>query len=378
MVVKTKWDVLVLGGARDFHAMDWYHAIRRLFPEGKVVFATDSFEAEGSHDLRQPGDDVTSLLVIDGFLASRVSRLGNIWRNFLKLMLVPMQALILRRMWVRHGRPVVHAHPMYFMLMARIARIPYIGTPQGSELLVRPNISRVYRHMAAWVMRGAKFVIVDSEAMRRAAREISGVDAINIQNGINVSLIEAVRVPADNERIGVVSIRGWNPLYRIAEIISGRNFSLPGQPLTFVYPFSEHEYAERIRAVLHPSDIRLGRLDKRELYKLLKSTLLVVSIPASDSSPRSVYESIFCGCCVATTYSPWVDALPPSMRDRIFLVDLDDPDWFSRACAFARRKVVQSFEPDSIALSMFDEDQSLRRVVRQYYLAGDGWRCPSL
>jgi hypothetical protein len=214
--------------------------------------------------------------------------------------------------------------------------------------------------------------------MRQAAREISGVDAITVQNGINVSLINTAPVPLENQRNRVVSIRGWSPLYRIAEIISGRRSSLPDQPLTFVYPFFDNKYAEDIRAVLHPSDLTLGRLDKLELYKLLKSALLVVSIPASDSSPRSVYESIFCGCCVATTYSSWVDALPPSMRDRVFLVDLDDPEWFSKAWAFARGKAVQSFEPDAAALSMFDEDRCLRRVIEQYYLAHDDRHRPSV
>ena len=80
------------------------------------------------------------------------------------------------------------------------------------------------------------------------------------------------------------------------------------------------------------SDKDLGRIEKKiDLYKILNSTILAISIPESDSSPRSVYEAIFCGCAIATTYNQWIKSLPKCMKNRIIIVDLDNQDWLKVA-----------------------------------------------
>ena len=69
------------------------------------------------------------------------------------------------------------------------------------------------------------------------------------------------------------------------------------------YPFAEKNYKSKINNYLKCSDSDLGRIEKKiDLYKILNSTVLAISIPESDSSPRSVYEAIFCGCAIATSY----------------------------------------------------------------------------
>jgi len=87
--------------------------------------------------------------------------------------------------------------------------------------------------------------------------------------------------------------------------------------LTFFFPFSEEGYVNKINSLLKQDDKILGRLpEKRDVYRLLSKSKLVISIPLSDSSPRSVYESIFCGCAVAVTYNPWIDNLPSCMKKK--------------------------------------------------------------
>ena len=95
-----------------------------------------------------------------------------------------------------------------------------------------------------------------------------------------------------------------DPNYRIDAILDARDGSFAHPSLTFVYPFWENGYRAQVRGRLAPADRDLGRLSRRELYREMGRALLVVSVPRSDSSPLSVYESIFSGAAVAVAEKP--------------------------------------------------------------------------
>jgi len=365
-MANEKWDIVILGGVRDFHAMDWYRAVRRNCYGRKVNFVSDLVEAEGLKSLAVPEDEITLLYVIDRFLFPSNSTLGHLWRNIVKVLFFPFQLTKLRRLYLQHGFTIAHAHPMYYMLLCCFSRVPYIGTPQGDELLIRPNKSVVYKYFAALALRGAKAIVVDSMQMKQAAEKISGVDAYLIRNGINV---EAIIAAGKNckQRSRVTSIRGLDSLYRIKEIIVHRNARCAETALTLLYPFYDSAYSSLVKGVLQECDEDLGRLDKIQMYQVFYESLLVISIPTSDSSPRSVYEAIFSGCCVAVTYNPWIDFLPQCMKDRIYIIDLDNLDWLSEAINFSKENIVHVFEPSAMALELFDEDISIRKVVDMLY-----------
>ena len=111
----------------------------------------------------------------------------------------------------------------------------------------------------------------------------------------------------------------------------------------------------------------MGRLDKDNMYSLLAESFLVISIPSSDSSPRSVYESIFLGCCIAATYNPWMDKIPDCMRKRIYLVDLDNENWFKEAYSHAEKLKAETYIPSEEALEMFDQERSMQKAIEILY-----------
>lgn len=365
-MVNEKWDIVILGGVRDFHAMDWYRAVRRNSRGRKVNFVSDLVEAEGLKSLAAPEDEITLLFVIDRFLFSNNSTLGHLWRNVVKALVFPFQLAKLRHLYWQHEFTIAHAHPMYYMLLCYFSRVPYVGTPQGDELLIRPNKSVAYRYFAALALRGAQAIVVDSMQMKQAAEKISGVDAYLIQNGINVEAIIAAGKGC-KQRSRVTSIRGLDSLYRIKDIIIHRNAHCAEIALTLLYPFYDSAYSSLVKGVLQEHDEDLGRLDKTQMYQVFYESLLVISIPTSDSSPRSVYEAIFSGCCVAVTYNPWIDFLPECMKARVYIIDLDDPDWLNGAISFSKKHMLHVFEPSAMALELFDEDVSIRKVVDMLY-----------
>lgn len=358
-------DIIILGGARDYHALDWYRTVKKLMPKRHVILLTDLIGGEGFDVIIDQSDKVEKLLIIDNLLFKKQSKMGNVWRNLIKLIVLPVQIYYLKQYAKNHPDSIYHAHPTYYMLVCWLSGIKFIGTPQGDEVLIRPHRSFIYKYFAKKALQAADYVTVDSVNMQKGIKELSGVNALIYQYGVDV---EALLRYKTEYRTKITSIRGMLPLYRIQEILEARNSNLtPAQGIHFIYPYQDENYYVKIKQALIPDDNDLGRLDKEAMFTLLSESFLVLSIPMSDSSPRSVYESIFLGCCVAVTYNNWIEALPSCMRSRLFIVELEDPTWFSKAVNFADNLTKTPYLPSQEALEMFDQNRSIGKVITALY-----------
>lgn len=358
--------IFFVGGARDYHAIDWYRTVKELCDTRRVVFITDLITSEGYEKLVNEDDEVIELFNIDRFLLTNQSKYGNVWRNLVKLFFFPLQAWRLRAIAKNNRDAVFHAHTMYYMFLCWIARIHFIATTQGSEVLVRPERSRLYKYFAIKSLSAADHIIIDSANMRNRIFQLCGKESTVIQNGIDADAISRVIAnPCKREK--TISIRGFTPLYRINEIFDARERSQQKPRLHLIYPFGEDVYKAKISERLEPGDQDLGRLSRTTMYELLASAKLAISIPMSDSSPRSVYEAIFCGCGVAVTYNPWFDALPDCMKARLIMVDLEDDLWLERALEFADSISKIPYTPSEMALDMFDQRRTMQVVADRFY-----------
>ena len=362
----SKGQVLFLGNGRCYHTMDWFRSAQTLRPELPPVLATELIDGESFQKLVAPGDRVERLLVIDRILFNKQSRAGDVWRNLVKLFLLPVQVVMFRRILRRYPAAVVHAHSMYYIALARFSGCRYVATPQGSEVLARPQRSLAYRFFARTALEGAARITVDSVAMQGVLQNLFGISSALVQNGIDISAIRDLqRRPVVRDRI--VSIRGLVSNYHIDRILDSRNASAPGTPVDFCYPFSDANYRAGLQSKMIGGDRDLHRLARRDLYQLLLSAYLVISIPSSDSSPRSVYEAIFCGCIVATTGGSWISQLPLCMRERIIVVNPDSDTWLPEALRYARTQCLKPFMPSAEALDQFDQQRSMRRFYDEVY-----------
>ena len=357
--------LVFLCGARDFHAMDWYKSAIELLPDNKIYILTDLIAGEGYKKLTNKNDIVFELLIIDKFLLKNQSQMGHLWRNFIKLLVFPIQVLLIKKFSKKYPDAIYHAHSMYYLFLAWAAKIPYVGTPQGSDILIKPYRSNFYKYFTIKSLKSAKAVTVDSIKMKEKIYELTGEHAHIVQNGIDIDTINHFfrnHPNISNAKKTILSIRGFTSLYRIKETLISRNSSSKFSKIaiTFIYPFQDSEYAKEITPLLMPFDKNLGRVERIRMYELLAGTKLVISIPYSDSSPRSVYEAIFCGCTVAITYHPYYDILPECMKSRIILVDLNDEYWFDKAIKASNRIIEMTFCPTQEALNLFDQKKSFR------------------
>ena len=364
---KQNKKIIFIGSALDFHAIDWYRSIKSICKTHDVCFITDIIHSEGHSQIVKKSDKIIELYNIDWLLFKSQSTFGNIWRNFIKILFFFAQAQRLKQITYNHPDAIYHAHTMYYLLLSWKAGIRYIGSPQGDEILIRPYRSKIYKYFAKRALIEADHLVIDSVNLQNGIKKLSNKASFVLQYGIDVEAINSKKNITMN-RSKVVSLRALYPLYRVHEIINARDQMNYKQPLTIFYPFWEDNYKEKISNMLQPFDINMGRIPiKSEMYSILASTLLVISIPESDSSPRSVYESIFSGCCVATTFNPWINSLPDCMRQRIHIVDIDDKNWLIKSIEYARTVVKKSYNPSERALDMFDQTRSMKKVAQKFY-----------
>lgn len=360
-------EIIFVGDGRDFHARDWYLTVKEVSSPRVVLFATDLIESEGCARLVNETDRIIPLFNIDSLLLRKVSKWGNYWRNIVKVLFFPVQIPRLKKIFKDYPDAVFHAHTMYYMFLCWLANINYIGTPQGSEILVRPYRSKIYKFFAKKSLLAAKHIIVDSTNLQKGIFKLCGKTSTVIQNGIDVEEIKR-NIQKSTIRPYITSIRGLYMNYRIEKIFEARDQCSYFTPLLLFYPFAEAGYKKNISKKMAKEDIDLGRIDtKAEMYQILGSTLLAISIPDSDSSPRSVYESIFCGCCVAVSYNPWIESLPECMRSRIVIVNIEDDLWLEKAIEQARIITKEPFRPTEKALNSFDQKRSMKLVADLFY-----------
>lgn len=357
------YSVFFLGSSRCFHTIDWYESALGYCEE--VYFITDMIEGEGFECLVKDKKQLIELFVIDRFLSRNYGGFGHILRNFIKILCIPIQVWLLRRRVLRVENHIIFAHSTYYAFLAALAGLRYVSTPQGSEVLVRLRNSKVYKAFASLAHRNAMLVTVDSESMKERLASELGVVAKVVQNGVNArSLVERSQNAVSSRSDSLVSIRGVAENYRILEILLEKKSNVDSPSLVICCPFSDRDYLCEVEAHLLGEDCTLlGKLSRAEFHDLLLRSNVVISVPISDSSPRSVYEAIFAGCVVIATENGYLRNLPSSMSQRIVEVDLSEANWLTKAYGSALEKSKLPYMPCEDSISTYEQATSFNRVM---------------
>lgn len=362
---KENCSICFIASARDYHAVDWYRTVKTLCPQYDVFIVSDMIEGEGAKKIIDASDNVYIILKIDRILFNRQSIIGNIWRNLVKVIVAPFLAYRIRQLSLKKCT-VFHAHSMYYIFLCWMARVEFIATPMGSDVLVRPDKSKIYKLFTILSLKAAYAITVDSQRLKTKIHKLCGREAYIVQNGIDTVDTYIYRNVA-KKRTKFLSIRAMDSNYRIHELLEARNKANKFIELEFIHPFLENKYYEDARKMMQRHDIDHGRIDKTRMYELLSQAVAVFSIPISDSSPRSVYEAIFCGAIVIVSYSEWIESLPGCMRSRVVIVNMNDENWFDEAIALVESKAQILFNPTPNAIRIFDEVEAMKNVCKKFY-----------
>jgi glycosyltransferase involved in cell wall biosynthesis len=236
---------------------------------------------------------------------------------------------------------LIHAHwlPELGWMAARQGLHPLVCSAWGSDVLGMRGIGRRRSKRA---LDGSDLVTADSVHLARATQELAGreipvevvrwgLDLARFAPGNSLAAREALGLEHDG--LLIVSVRGFEPIYNPElqlEAFARIRARRPSARLLFK---SQGDSAPSVvtaaieRLGLEEAVAMIGNLPPHRMPDVYRAADVVVSIPSSDSSPRSVWEALACGRPVVVSDLPWA-------RD-----ELED----------GRHAVLASLAPDAVA-----------------------------
>lgn len=216
-----------------------------------------------------------------------------------------------RRELARLAPDIVHSHYLtsYGMLAATGGRRPLVMTAWGSDILVSPRRSVWVRLLTGWVLRRAALVTADSrDVLDAIAAYRPSARLIEVLPGADTTLfmpLEPARKPAG---FHVASLRSWEPNYRIEVIVRAFAALLASGPAV-LHLFGGGSGEAALRALV--SELGLasavqwhGWLPPQALARELAACSVSVSVPHSDATSVSLFESMACGLPVVVSDLP--------------------------------------------------------------------------
>ena len=206
---------------------------------------------------------------------------------------------------------IIHAHSLYYGYLASFTKsnVKIVFTPMGSDIILHAQSNILYRYMAHNAFKKAHITTGDSLFLQEQGYKVGAKKNNNyiIQNGVDSDVF----FPKTNnlrqfygvtgDEILIFSPRAITPLYNIdiiLEAIQGLVNTGHNVKCMLSFAFGD-EYSEKLKKQTQDLGIVnnilwLGYLSYEDMAKHYNAADIVVSVPSSDSSPKSVYEAMFC------------------------------------------------------------------------------------
>jgi glycosyltransferase involved in cell wall biosynthesis len=313
--------ILFLSSSSDWHIDLW----TQYFTENNSVFLFSDKEDYLTNE-EFKGVMVVQSAGYFGRLLNLVKSSSHKLFQLNKIISVKYFASKIRRLIEDNNIDVVHAHNLYYGYLASFLHkdIPVIFTPMGSDVIIHAQNNMLYKWMAKKAFLRANVVTGDSKLVQSQGYKVGARRHNNfiIQNGVDTNIF----YPHDTsikEKYGVVcgelllfSPRAITPNYNIDVIIESlalmRDKGLNAKCM-FSFAFGG-KYYDRLRRLVETLDLKdrviwLGRLSYTEMADHYNGADIILSVPTSDSSPKSVYEAMFCRKPVVISNIQWASEI---------------------------------------------------------------------
>lgn len=232
----------------------------------------------------------------------------------------------------RELRPeVVHAHWLcgYAALAAVAGASPLVAMAWGSDVL-RANGVRTLANRIA--LRRSRVAMADSRALLERLVELGARRETTVLVNWGVDLhtfapLNGTR-PTVRRELGlaagpvILSPRSLTPVYNPETILAA--FERVAEARPDAQLVMKHMGVDERPPAGAPGVRFVGHVPYERMASYYQAADVCVSIPSSDSSPRSVWEAMACGCPVIVSDLPWVGELITPGRDALVVpVDAD-------------------------------------------------------
>jgi|TARA_B110000259_G_scaffold50037_1_gene58786 glycosyltransferase involved in cell wall biosynthesis len=300
--------ILFLGNSTSWHVVPWVN-----YFASKHETSLFSFIEPHKHS-----KDLNNVFLMESFgvigLLLKVFKIKNdFFYKLNRIISIPIAYIRISILIKKNKIDVIHAHSVFYGFLASFltSGVPIIFTPMGSDVLVNPKRSKFYKFMTISAYKKAKMVTGDSYILQRTGKLYGATEVMNhvIQNGVDQNIFfPKIKDPdlkkqynLSEDELLFYSPRQVEELYNIDIIIESLNV-LKSNGNKFKCMFSYGPDSKYINSInskiqkynLEKNIIWLPLLNHKEMANHYNLCDLVISIPSSDSSPRSVYEAALC------------------------------------------------------------------------------------
>lgn len=225
----------------------------------------------------------------------------------------------LGRVAARVQPDLVHAHwlPELGWMAARENLHPLVCSAWGSDVF---GVEGLSRRRSKRALHGSDVVTADSAHLARATRALADHDmpVEVVRWGLDLERFAPGDTSAAREALGltdggplVASVRGLKSIYNpdlVLEAFAHVRTGAPDARLLLKHgtrnvPRSVSSTIDRLG--LSEAVTFLGVLPPERMPDVYRAADVIVSVPSSDSSPRSVWEALACGRPVVVSDLPW-------------------------------------------------------------------------
>ena len=372
-------NILYLSGSHNWHVDLW----TRFFVEKHNVFL---FSDKVGYLKDQPYEQVR-VFTCEGYLGGLLNTFGFQNHSFYqlnKLISKNYFAKKINEILINEKIDIIHAHSLYFGYLASYiqASVPVIFTPMGSDVILHAQERGIYNRMAHRAFLYADVVTGDSELLQKKGFELGAKKENNyiVQNGVDASVFYPKsndlknKYQVEENEILIFSPRAIDPIYNIDVIINSiAQLVRLGYKIKCMFSFAfGDQYSEKLKSLVQQLDIEpniiwLGYLTYESMADHYNAADIIISVPRSDSSPKSVYEAMFCSKPVIVSDLDWTYERASEVE--CFLrVEVGDKDQLSDAI---KRLIENEYFSKELSLNglaharkFFDYEQNMREMEK--------------
>lgn len=209
---------------------------------------------------------------------------------------------------------------------------PYVITALGSDILISPKQSRIYRILLRYAFSKADWITVMADHMKTETLRL-GVSESKITTlpfGVDPAIFFPANVEKTTENFVVLSTRNFELVYNIPHLIkavANAKKRIPTIQLKLIGAGSlKSEYEVLIRDLkLEENVVFLGKLPQTEIASQMNQSDVFVTVSLSDGNNISLNEAMACQTFAIATKIPaneqWI-----THGENGFLVEIDDVD----------------------------------------------------
>lgn len=250
---------------------------------------------------------------------------SNFFRHLNKFLSTKIYVNIANKIITNEKIDIVHAHSLYYGYVASKIdnkKIKIIFSPLGSDVMVDAFKKKFYRHMVDQVFSRVSIITADSQTKLEACQRLGSkhIESHIIQYGVDSNFfknkpkneINSINISRDN--FILFSPRGLSSEYNINSIL--KSLSLLKKDgikfkCIFAFNYGENILDKHIKSAneldISDSLIWLGYVKYEYMQDLYNLSDVVISFPLIDSSPKSVYEALFCKTTVIVSDLNWTN-----------------------------------------------------------------------